>query len=337
MERERFTRECLAAEVGRTFTARDVMLTIGMPQSKRIWRESCCMSTIKLGASVRLPSAQRHRAFHRWRAQSPELLGIFVHGSTPDKLIEQITCGDVGIEKAVIIPKILFPLLLLRLAEFSTSNEYKSESLSAWRAKSAIQGFLARRCSKEFLSLYVDKNPDILDEVSKPGLYLSVGSKVDLAVRLYELGLLPENNRKMFVAKVSEYAITGQDLYALEDVDIRKVFTDHEFQELKRNVHTRLLPRLDDVRLHVQLNHNSDETPEEHMAQLLGSFEALKNHFADDTRALETIEHETVLAKKWISDHTYDEERERKPRTLGKVEMPDNPHGVRSIFDDVDA
>ena len=41
--------------------------------------------------------------------QSPELLGIFIQGSAPDKLIEQVTCGDVGIEKAVIIPKALFP------------------------------------------------------------------------------------------------------------------------------------------------------------------------------------------------------------------------------------
>lgn len=40
--------------------------------------------------------------------QSPEHLDIFIRGSAPEQLINQVTCGDVGIEKAVIAPKPLF-------------------------------------------------------------------------------------------------------------------------------------------------------------------------------------------------------------------------------------
>ncbi|HKG60877.1 MAG TPA: hypothetical protein VKB05_14045 [Pyrinomonadaceae bacterium] len=29
---------------------------------------------------------------------SPEHLGIYIQGSTPERLIDQVTCGDVGIE-----------------------------------------------------------------------------------------------------------------------------------------------------------------------------------------------------------------------------------------------
>ena len=43
--------------------------------------------------------------------QSLEHLGIFIQGSAPERLIDQVTCGDVGIEKAVVVPKSLFPQL----------------------------------------------------------------------------------------------------------------------------------------------------------------------------------------------------------------------------------
>ncbi|MDQ3565384.1 MAG: hypothetical protein M3436_15065 [Pseudomonadota bacterium] len=269
-------------------------------------------------------------------AQSPELLGIFVQGSAPGKLIEQITSGDVGIEKAVVIPKALFPLMLVRLREFSSSKKYKSEWLSTWGAKSALQGFLASRCSKEFLSLYLEHNPDLLNKVSEPGLFLHAVPEVGLAVRLHEFGLLPEDKRKRFVATVSEYAVRGDDLYALDDVDIRRLFKDQEFEELLQSVRIQLLPRLDDVRREVQLNHDSSEPADEHMQQLLESFETLRKHFGDYARAAKIIERETRLANEWIAENA-PEEPDRKPRTLGKLETPDKPHGTRSIFDDVDA
>ncbi len=142
--------------------------------------------------------------------------------------------------------------------------------------------------------------------------------------------------RKKFVATVSEYAVRGDDLYALDDVDIRSVFEDHEFEELLQNVRTQLLPRLDDVRREVQLNHQSSEPPDEHMQQLLESFETLKKHCGDDPRAAKIIEQETRLANEWIAEKA-PEEPDRRPRTLGKVETIDKPLGTRSIFDDVDA
>jgi hypothetical protein len=38
-------------------------------------------------------------------AGSPELLGIFVQGSAADKLLEQVTCGDVGIQLCPTAPR----------------------------------------------------------------------------------------------------------------------------------------------------------------------------------------------------------------------------------------
>ena len=68
---------------------------------------------------------------------------------------------------------------------------------------------------------YFDRHPDLLDKVAKPGLLLHAVPEVDLAVRLHELGLLPDGHRKKFIATVSNYALAGEDLYALEDLGIR--------------------------------------------------------------------------------------------------------------------
>jgi hypothetical protein len=269
---------------------------------------------------------------------SPELLGIYVQGSTTEKLIEQVTCGDVGIENAVTIPKALFPLVLARLKEVATTKAYKSSLLAEWGAKSALQRFLTRRCSKEFLSLYIEKNPELLDMVSEPGLFLNSVSEVDLAVRLHELGLLPDNRRKTLIATVSEYAVKGEDLYALDDADIRRVFEDHEFEGLLVRVQRELLPRLDDVRRNWESNRDSDQSPDEYMEPLLDSFKTLKKLFGDDEDAVKIIERETGRAEEWIAEHTPEEDPDIKQRqNLRGVQAPEVLQTDRSIFDDVDA
>lgn len=266
---------------------------------------------------------------------SPEMLGIYIRGSAPDRLIDQVTCGDVGIEKAVVVPKPLYPLMLAKLAEIRASKEYKSQWLSTWGARRDLQDFLSRRCSKEFLSTYLQGNLTLLDEVAKPGLFLDAVPEVRLAERLHEFDLLPEDKRKQFVATVSAYAIKGEDMGALDDNGIRSLFKDEEFEQLVQRAKTELLPRLDDVREEWESNYSSD-SPEGHMQQLLEGLDTLKERFADDEAAVKIIEREIRRTNEWIGDHA-PEEPERSPRNLGKVVAADKPQSARSIFDDIDA
>lgn len=275
-------------------------------------------------------------AFAGLLVQNPELLGIYVQGSPTEKLIGRVTCGDVGLENAVVIPKALFPLMLRRLVEFSATAEYKSPWLSTWGAKHRVQRFLAWRCSKDFLSLYVEKHPALLDRVSQPGLFLSAVSEVDLAVRLHDYDLLPEDNRRKFIATVSGYAVEGEDLYALEDRDLRGMFTDAEFEELQLRVRNKLLPRLDSVRRNWQFNHSSDESAEEHMQPLLDSFRTLRKEFGDYPEVVKIVERETEYANDWIAEHMPDQRDVAPKRTLGEVQTSDDFEDGRSIFEDVD-
>jgi hypothetical protein len=268
--------------------------------------------------------------------QNPELLGIYVQGSTTEKLIEQVTCGDVKIENAVVIPKSLFSLVLGRLREFSTTTRYKTAWQSASDARDKLHRFLTQRCSKEFLSFYIKENPALPEKVSEPGLYLSAVTEVGLAVRLYEFGLLPQDKRLKFIETVSEYAVEGEDLYALESASIRQVFEGREFEELLLRVQKELLPRLDDVRRNWEYNRPSDEPPDGYIQPLLDSFETLKSLFKDDEVAVRILERETENVTNWIAEYICEDSDTRPSRRLGEVQARDELDGARSIFDDID-
>ena len=267
-------------------------------------------------------------------AFSPDLLGIFLSGSSTENLLSQVTCGNVGVEKAVIVPKSLFPTMIERLRDFSASNQYKVEWMSSWGARWTLYRFLAFRCSKDFLAAYLVQSPDVLQRVVKPGLSLSSVPEVDLAVRLHEFGLLPEEARKAFVETVSTYAVLGEDLHALDDLGVRSVFQDSEFDELLETVRKDLLPKLQDVRLNAQSRHMSSDSPDEHMQGILESFGTLKKRFGEDEQLVKLIDIEIDLVNEWISE-TEPPEPKVGPRVLGAVEHSAEKHGTRSIFDDI--
>jgi hypothetical protein len=308
---------------------------------------SCIRALEALNSSLVLHSAVSGTAVWRFKhptigdayasilVESPELLGIYIQGSSPEKLVEQVTCGDVGIEGAVVVPNALFTMVLARLREFPKSKAYKSGSLASWGSKWALHGFLSRRCSKEFLKLYIEENEGLLERISEPGLMLSAMSEVGLVERLHMLDLLPEHHRRRFIATVSRYAVDGDDLAAMSDKSIRSVFRDSEFDELKTRVRSELLPRLDEVRQNVQSNHSSGESPEEHISSLLESLDTLKGYFGEDPEASRIIDSQIRRANEWIGENTPDEPK-RKPRKLGNVESAERLDGTRSIFDDID-
>jgi hypothetical protein len=268
-------------------------------------------------------------------ALSPDLLGIFLSGSSTENLISQVTCGNVGVEKAVVVPKSLFPMMVARLREFLASDKYKVQWMSSWDARWTLYRFLASRCSKEFLAMYLEQDPDILKRVSEPGLSLSAVPEVDLAVRLHGFGLLPEGSRLKFIETVGNYAIEGKDVHALDDAGVHNVFTESEFDELVETVRMDLLPKLADVRKNVQKNYHFSDPPDDHMQNILESFSTLKKRFRDNEDAVKIIERETDLANEWIAE-TESPEPKMAPRILGTMEPSEVKHGTRSIFDDID-
>ena len=301
------------------------------------------------GSLVQYTAAEGHNA---WRfkhptvgdayatllLQSHELLGIYVHGSPIDKLTAQVTCGDVGIERAVALPRGLFALVIKRLDEFSSTTRYKSPVLARWYSKGRIDDFLSSRCSKEFLLQYIELHGDVFERVSKPGLFLDSVSEVDLAIRLHEFGILPEKYRRGFVTTVVAYAIDGEDFYALKSLRIQSLFTSAELAAFRERVRSELLPNLSDIRRTWQSNRNSDQAPDEHMQPLIDSFTALKQEFADEPAMLANINKEVQSIEQWVAEKIENEPKTDRPaRTFGDVDTPELlPAQARGVFEDVD-
>jgi len=87
------------------------------------------------------------------------MLGIYIRGSAPDRLIEQVTCGDVGIERAVVVPKVLFPLMLGKLLEFKSSKDYKTHGSQAGAPDVICKIFSAAGARKSFFRFTSRKIP----------------------------------------------------------------------------------------------------------------------------------------------------------------------------------
>ena len=269
-------------------------------------------------------------------AQNPEHIDIFIQGSEPERLIGQVTCGDIGFENAVIVPNSLFPQIVKKLKEMKSTRSYKSEYQSAFGIRRDLYGFFVYRCSPSFLSLYLEQDPHLLDDVTHPGLYLDSVPEVDLAKRLYEFGLLPEKHRKAFVETVGDYAIQGEDASALIDIRMRDMFTDTEYDELVERLRNELLPRLEDVRNEWEQEYSPNESPEEHMLTFLNFLASLMVEFDGDQSVAKVIDNEIWLTNEWIEENKNLVPQE-DPRQLGNIESAARSKTTRSIFDDIDA
>ena len=269
-------------------------------------------------------------------SQSPEHIGIFVQGSQPEKLVNQVTCGDVGIENAIVVPKALFPEMIAKLEEVRLSEKSESSHRTSFVPMWKIHGFLASRCTKDFLSLYLQEKVRLPRQFEEQGPYLNVVPDVRLAKTMHEFGLLPDEQRRNFVKVVSNYTLEGWDVSALEDADIRTLFTENEFKDLIQRTKYELLPRLDEVRWDWEFNYSSEELPEDYMQPLFEILDTLKAQFGDEENMVRVIDRVETDLYEWIHDNTF-EESEEDHRQLGNIAVPDMTQGRRNIFDDIDA
>ena len=310
-------------------------------------RAACISALEALNESLVLYTLENDNAFWRFKhptvgdaysellTQNRELIGIFVQGTSPERFVELVTCGDVGIENAVILPRSMYQQAYESLYQIKFSKTVKDSLHPDWRAKRILHAFLASRCSKQFLEFYLTRHPGLIDEVAKPGMYLEVSSDTRLAARLHSLGLMPEEKRREFIKAVREYAIDFQDPGALNDANVKSVFQDEEFEDMLATIHLEVIPRLDDIRLEYESNYPYDDMPEDHIRPLIEYFEALQKEFGDEVDTVSALGREIDEAWQWVFEKSPEDE-EAEIRELGTIERDVRSTPSRSIFDDID-
>lgn len=266
---------------------------------------------------------------------SPELLGIYVRGSNIEKLMLQITCGDVGIEGAVVLPRTLFDLVIERLVAYKMSSSYKTEWFSGWAARRELLTFLARRCSKQFLEAYLTVEQTLIASIANPTLYLDFSVEVDLAIRLFKLGLLPEEARRTLVETVGKYAHNGEDARVLSDPELRSLLNDKELSRLREAIRTELLPRIEEVRYVHQEGRAPEDDPEWHMKRFTQLLSVIEDAYPQSWRIRKIVKRERLLVQEWIDENPTEDDSSTSRDIM--VDEPSARYAVsRSIFDDVD-
>ena len=113
-------------------------------------------------------------AFANLVHKEQELLDIYLHGTNTKKLVAEVVCGKVELEGAkVVVPPSRFGMMINRL----------NSAPKDWDGTRMVDLFLAYRCSREFLELYIDSNPNIFERLEMPRSYLYAVSEVPLIVR----------------------------------------------------------------------------------------------------------------------------------------------------------
>ena len=168
--------------------------------------------------------------------------------------------------------------------------------------------------------------------------------EVPLALRLFEVGLLPERHRERFVRVVVEYAIEGIDGYIFESKKLRKMLSRREKKDLFNRARTELIPNLADARDNWQDNHPGDEDPESYMQPFIEFLSALGKTFGRDAGSKETIRQEQRRVREWIDNWYWDMRGQQDDSgyedpeygEMRRSQQAADDATRRSIFDDID-
>lgn len=270
-------------------------------------------------------------------SESSELLEIYLLGTSTEKLLNQVTCGDVGVEKAIILSKRFFPSVEKKLNDFTISSKYKTSYLSVWSAKRETILFLSRRCSKAFLVQFIENNPEFLSDIAVPSIYVEYSPEIDLLIRLFEFEILPEKVRKKLLDTLTTYAVDGEDLYILQNEGIQKLFSRKELSKIRKRIDSELLPNLPIVFDSLVWEFNSSsQTSEEFMERHLETLNTLEEMFTLPAD-LKVIADEKKKVNDWIIENENEGEDVVPQRQLVNSENDDHLFNSRSIFDDIDA
>ncbi|RLA49743.1 MAG: hypothetical protein DRR42_15025 [Gammaproteobacteria bacterium] len=260
-------------------------------------------------------------------AENRDLMDIYLTGAPLDKLVEEVSCGNVGIEGVkVIVPLDRYDAVMTRLESFD---------LKKWYDKHALHRFLSYRCDQEFLRRYTVRYPEFISSLSVRA-YLYAVSDVDVLVRLHEFGLLPEPKRLLIVATIKNLAIDVPDSGFLRE-EIRRLMTQEELIELLERVRMTLLPNLD---WHIEQwrdNYNGDDDPETYFEELTSALQDYNEEFKENEHAVARIS----KALEGVNQHIEELQSEFPEDwddgySLDRPPQEDAQNSLRSIFDDVD-
>jgi len=266
--------------------------------------------------------------------RTPELLHHFIAGFPLDVLLKAITCGDVGLRGAVVVPAANHDAVLDRLEEPLPAGDH----ITMWRARGRRTTFLATRCNRRFLQAWLERDTGQLKHLAHPGLMLEVVENNELVTRLNEYGLFPEDLRAEFARGLIEYCVTGIDPAVLWNERLRSTLVDSEQALLRNRVRDELLANPREALWNCTDGWDESRDPEEAVGPLRSLVHHLPRVFPDDPTFERATAELDQLLDEWVSDQGWEAPKRHRGHSTNLTERPSDKALVgsdRSVFDDL--
>lgn len=264
--------------------------------------------------------------------RSPDLVDHLLAGFPLESMVREVTCGEVGIQGALVLTRANYDIVLARLDEPESASDW-------WRDRNRRTTFLATRCDATFLARWVEANPKKFASLSSPGLMLQAGGENQLAARLNEFGLFPEAMRARFADELVDYCMTGMDPAVLWDESLKSMLTESEWDALLPRVRNQLLGNLNSaIRNCAEGWDLSDHDPASVIEPLSTLALYLPDLFPGDEYVKERAVQLDSMLDRWISEHQDDEDGdgdEHRHQSGRSEQHVWTQTSTRSVFDDL--
>lgn len=269
--------------------------------------------------------------------RSPELLSHFIAGFPIDVLFAQITCGDVGVQGAIIVSSAHYDVVVDRLDE---PIDVEGSS-STWFSRNGRGAFLSSRCDREFLQRWLDRDPNRLGYYRHPGLMLTADPDNEVVARLNELTLYPESMRVKFAEEMVEYCLEGIDPSVVTTNVLRSILSRDEETALLEMIRSEVLSNLSDFVYSIGSNW-TDGSPRDNPADAIEPFVEMairvRSDLSDDDFVARSTTRLEELLSEWAAEQEWQAPDQRNPSSMSEASAGHSQRSQaeeRSIFDDL--
>jgi len=265
-------------------------------------------------------------AFGAFIGEDPNLMDIYLRGTRPAMLLEEITCGDVGLEGVkLVVPPDRYRVVLDRLRELDSEPDSTKQIVS----------FLASRCTSAFVKVFLDEHAGFVKSISLRR-WLVWSQEAKLFAFLHKHELLPEIERKRFVRFANRAVMQTPEWRFMSNAEIKAMFRSSELRSLRATVRKELSStRLnEEAEAYEEGWKESEDDPSDYFWGFKHELQAFKWEFYKNrtlrrrfATAESRLEKRIERLKKASKDKDGDLEATKE----------DNKISSRSIFEDVDA
>jgi len=264
-------------------------------------------------------------------AEDPELLDIYLTGTSTEKLMNEVTCGNVNYEGVkVIIPPSHYNTFIERLDNVTNEN--------------SVLNFLASRCDQAFLKIYTDFHLTFYEILSTPRPYLHADPRASVIATLHRYNNLPEEWRLKFVDSIEKLAISIPDADFLEITKFREILHESEITRIINRVNKDLFS---DIKPIVEIVEDMESeweydflsSPDAHFEHLKAALETYHQEFLYRGMPVEMIEEglsEIDGSIERLNENYFEHEVDYESY-LDSISDSLERGEERSIFDDLDA